>query len=264
MSRGSVLVACPTYAGKEYSLEAWKAGYEALVYDEPKFAYQVDNTAAGTGYFERLKDLGISATHIAPWPDWDRTFKRCWELIAERARDLDCYWVLSMEADNVVAPEGLQIMVDMALAGNCHLVTHSYPMHRSAAEASGVDPDTFYYNELGCMLMSRRLLERALHEFDEYGQMVIALEATNDRYMGGRIKLTQRFTVEHLDGYHMAFQNLAPSEYPGLIYPVDKMPDDTGTQLPPSLRVEFVPAPETVAPADTGTVLPPSLREEVA
>lgn len=236
--QGAVLVACPTYAGKEYSLRAWWNGYKAMAY-EPRYAYQVDNTAVSMAYFERLKDLGISATHVAPWPDWDRTFKRCWELILERAIDLDCYWVLSMEADNVVAPEGLGIMVDLALAGNCHLVSHSYPMHASAAKAAGVDPEIFYYNELGCMLMSTRLLRRALDEFDEYGHVVIAIEATNDRYMGGRIKLTRRFEVQHLDGYEMSIPNLGPSEYPGLFYPVDKMPDDTGTALPPSIEEEI-------------------------
>jgi len=140
--RCRVLVACPTYAVKEYALDAWVAGSEAMTY-APRYAYQVDNTAVSEAYFERVKATGIDATHIVPWPDWDRTFKRCWELILERAQRLDCYWILSMEADNVVAPEGLGIMVDMALAGACHLVTHSYPQHRSAAEASGVDPEGF-------------------------------------------------------------------------------------------------------------------------
>lgn len=236
---GRVLVACPTYAGKEYALTAWVEAYQALTY-EPRFAYQVDNTRVSFAYHERLKAAGISTTHLTPWPDWDRTFKKCWELILARARELDCYWVFSVEADNTPAPESLQIMVDMALAGNCHLVTHSYPMHASSARASGVPEDSFYYNELGCMLMSTSLLQRAIDEYDEYGQMVIAIEATNDRYMGGRIKLTQRFTVGHLDGYEMAFQNLGPSEYPGLIYPVDTMPPDTGTVLPPSLQEELV------------------------
>lgn len=235
---GSVLVACPTYAGKEYALEAWKAGFDALTY-EPRYAYQVDNTSVSTAYFERIKDVGISASHLTPWPDWDRTFKRCWDVILDRARELDCYWVYSVEADNVPAPESLGLMIDLALAGNCHLVTHSYPMHASAARAAGAKEDEFYYNELGCMLMSRRLLERALDEYDEYGQMVIAIEATNDRYMGGRIKLTRRFEVQHLDGYEMAFANLGASEYPGLMYPVDRMPPDTGTILPPSLEEEF-------------------------
>ena len=234
--KGSVLVACPTYAGKEYALDRWVASARSLVYPEPIHFYQVDNTAVSLAYFERIKATGIDASHLDPWPDWDRTFKRCWELILERARALDCYWVLSMEADNLVAPEGLELMVDLALAGGCHLVSHSYPMHKSAAEASGVDPETFYYDELGCMLMTRRLLERTIDEFDEYGQMVVAIEATNQRYMGGRIKLTRRFQVDHLDGYQMAFQNLGPSEYPGLIYPVENMPADTGSVLPPSLE----------------------------
>jgi hypothetical protein len=238
--KGTVLVACPNYAGKEYSLDAWIAGFHALDYAD-KHAYMVDNTAPSMAFYELIVSKGIEASHLTPWPDWDRTFKRCWELILQRAQEVDAYWVLSMEADNVVAPEGLALMVEMALAGNCHLVTHSYPMHKSAAEASGVDPETFYYNELGCMLMSRRLLERTMDEYDEYGQMVVAIEATNERYMGGRIKLTRRFEVQHLDGYEMAFQNLGPSEYPGLMYPAERMPPDTGSVLPPSLRQE-VPA----------------------
>ena len=238
MGRGRVLVACPSYAGKEYSLDAWVAGVRAMVYDDDLSAYQVDNTATSLAYFERIKATGIEASHLTPWPDWDRTFLACWRAILERAQELDAYWVLSMEADNVIAPEGLGIMVDMALAGNCHLVTHSYPMHKSAAEASGADPETFFYNELGCMLMTRQLLARALDEYDEFGQMVVAIEATNERYMGGRIKLTRRFVVQHLDGYEMAFQNLGPSEYPGLMYPVANMPADTGTVLPPSLMEE--------------------------
>jgi hypothetical protein len=232
---GRVLVACPTYAGKEYALDAWVAGARALQYDGDVSAYQVDNTAVSLAYFERIKRTGIEATHLTPWPDWDRTFLACWRAILARAQELDAYWILSMEADNVIAPEGLAIMVDMALAGACHLVTHSYPMHKSAAEASGADPELFYYNEFGCALMSRSLLARALDEFDEYGQMWIAVAATNERYMGGYIKLTRRFEVQHLDGYEMSIPNLGPSEYPGLMYPVDRMPVDTGTVLPPSL-----------------------------
>ncbi len=241
---GRVLVACPTYAGKEYALDAWVAGFAALEYPD-KFAYQVDNTNRSLDpelrYFDRIRATGIDATHMDPWPDWDRTFRRCWGLILEHAQALGAYWVLSMEADNVVAPEGLGVMVDLALAGAAHLVTHSYPMHASAAAASGKDPGTFYYNELGCALMSRSLLARALDEYDEYGQMVIALWATNDRYMGGHLKLTRRFGVQHLDGYEMAVPNLGPSEIPGLFYPADRMPEDTGTALPPSLR-EATPA----------------------
>jgi hypothetical protein len=236
--RGRALVSCPTFAGKEYAVEAWKAGYDALTY-EPRHAYMVDNTRVSQAYFRRLQDLGIPCDHLQPWPDWDRTFRRCWEMILERAEALDCYWVFSVEADNVPAPESLQRMVDLALAANVHLVSHAYPMHATAARASGVPEDSFYYNELGCMLMTTSLLRRTMAEFDEYGQMVVAIEATNQRYMGGRIVLSQLFEVKHLDGYEMSFANLGPSEYPGLMYPVDKMPADIGTVLPPSLQEEL-------------------------
>lgn len=232
---GAVLMACPTYAGKEYCLDAWVRGYDLLDY-EPKYAYQVDNTRGTQNYFQRIKRTGILCTHIDPWKDWDRTFRRCWELILERAKKLNCYWVYSVEADNVPAPESLRIMVDIALMGAIHLVTHVYPMHETAAKASGLKGNEFYYNELGCMLMTTSLLERAVKEFEEYGNIAMAIFATCDRYMGGSCKLTNRFKVAHLDGYHQSYQNLAPSEMPGLMIPTPQMPEDYGSELPPSLR----------------------------
>jgi hypothetical protein len=108
-------------------------------------------------------------------------------------------------------------------------------MHKTAAKASGIPEDSWYYNELGCMLMSRSLLERAIEEFEEWGNIAASIFQTNERYVGGYAKLTNRFEVKHLDGYEMSFANLGPSEIPGLIMPTPKMPDDYGTQLPPSL-----------------------------
>lgn len=235
--KGRVLVACPTYAGKEYCIDAWIKMFKDLKYED-KYAYQVDNTRVSLAYFDLLKEKGVDVTHLTPWPDWDRTFKRCWELILERAQALDCYWIYSVEADNIPAPESLEIMVNIALYGKIHLVTHAYPVHKSAAEASGVPENSFYYHELGCMLLSRSLLERALDEFEEYGQIVQAIFATTDRYHGGYCRLTNAFKCDHLDGYEMAFQNLTPSEIPGLFYPTEKMPENIGTIMPPSLKEE--------------------------
>ncbi len=235
MKLGKVLVACPTYAGKEYSLDRWIEGFKALTYEE-KFAYQVDNTRISPAYYELLKSKGIDCTHLIPWPDWDRTFFYCWKLILKRAQELDCYWVYSVEADNVPAPESLKTMVELALVGKVHLVTHAYPIHKSAAEASGVPENSAYYHELGCMLMSRSLLERVIEEYEEYGQIVSAIFGTADRYHGGYMKLTAAFKVEHLDGYEMAIPNLGPSEILGLSYPTEKMPERIGTELPPCLK----------------------------
>jgi len=233
--KGKALVSCPSYAGKQYCLDAWIDAYNALTYPD-KQAYQVDNTRVSMAYFELLRSKGIDCSHLQPWPDWDRSFFKCWELILKRAQDLDCYWVYSVEADNIPAPESLEIMIDMALYGNCHLVTHAYPIHASAAKASGIPENSWYYHELGCMLMTRSLLERAINEFEEFGNIVSAIYSLNERYMGGYIKLTNRFKVGHLDGYEMSFQNLGPSEIPGLICPTPEMPADYGTQLPPCLE----------------------------
>lgn len=233
--RGKVLMACPTYAGKEYALKEWIKAYKALTYSN-KVAYQIDNTRVSDGYYKLLKKQGIDVSRLEPWPDWDRTFLECWKQMLKRAQELDCYWVYSVEADNIPAPESLDIMVDVALLGNLHLVTHAYPMHKTAAEASGIPEDSWYYHELGCMLMSRQLLERAIQEFDEYGNIAQAIFNTNERYMGGYAKLTNRFEVGHLDGYEMSFDNLTPSLKPGLIMPTPEMPKDYGTELPPSLK----------------------------
>ena len=146
-------MACPTYCGKEYALDAWIAAFHSFNYPG-SWMYQVDNTMHTKAYFETLVEKGIKATHLEPWTDSDmeKTFHRCWELILEEAERENAYWVYSVEADNVPAPESLNMMVDVALYGKIHLVTHDYPMHQSAVEASGMRGDEFYYTELGCML----------------------------------------------------------------------------------------------------------------
>jgi hypothetical protein len=75
-----------------------------------------------------------------------------------------------------------------------------------------------------------------MDEFEEYGTVVGSIFNVCDRYHGGYMKLTNKFKVGHLDGYEMSFENLGPSEIPGLIMPTPSMPADYGTQLPPSLR----------------------------
>ena len=182
--QGSVLVAAPTYAGKEYALERWVGAYRALTY-EPRGVYMVDNTRCrppcsgrdgepcrSEGYYRRLVREGITASRLIPLEGFPETFHRCWELIHEYAVANGYYWVYSVEADNIVAPESLQVMVDIALYANIHLVTHTYPLHASAAAASGVDPGSFKYDEMGCMLMSTKLLGKALAEYDAYGNII--------------------------------------------------------------------------------------------
>ena len=206
----------------------------------------VDNTIYGTEYFDTLRERGMRCSHVVPWTDatMEKTFHRCWELILEEAERQDCYWVYSVEADNVPAPESLQTMVDIALYGKIHLVTHDYPMHKSAADASGLSMDSYYYTELGCMLMTRQLLERALLIYDEFNSIPLAIWSACDRFHGGWCKLTNAFEVRHEDGYEFEFSQFAnrPDGDPGFC-PTPKVPDDYGTKIPPSLKdvISYVP-----------------------
>ena len=199
----------------------------------------VDNTFVGTQYFETLQAKGLKCSHVVPWQDatMEKTFHRCWELIFEEAEREDAYWVMSVEADNVPAPEALQTMIDIALYGKIHLVTQDYPMHKSAVDASGMRGDEFYYTELGCMLMTRSLLERALLIYEEHHNIPMSIFTACDRFHGGWCKLTNAFTVEHLDGYEMEFNQFAsaPDGEEGFC-PTPVVPSDYGTVIPPSLE----------------------------
>lgn len=234
--QGSVLVACPTYAGKEYALDSYLAAYAALTY-EPRDLYMVDNTGAGTGYFETLKARGVRCAHLFPYPDFEPTFRHAWRLIHEEAVRTGAYWVYSVEADNIVSPESLQIMVDIALYANIHLVTHTYPMHATAAEASGIPLDSFKYDEMGCLLVSTKLLGKALAEYDDYGSIPLAIFSSAQKWQGGRCTLTERFEVRHLDGYEMEFWQFNRPDPEKTFCPTPVTPADYGTVIPPSLLV---------------------------
>jgi hypothetical protein len=233
------LVAAPTYAGKQYALDEWIAGFNALTY-EPKFAFMVDNTAVSHAYLKTIQSKGIKAIHLQPWIDkpFEYTFHRCWELICEEAKAQGAFWVYSVEADNVPAPESLEKMVSIARYGNVHLVTHDYPLHQTAAAASGMKGDEYYYTEFGCMLMTTQLLERALENFAEFKSVALAIFNSNIRYRGGHARLTHTFDVQHLDGFDMEYpQGFADLPDDSLaVCPVPYVPTDFATKLPPSLE----------------------------
>ena len=239
-----VLAACPTYAGKQPCLQKWYDGLKAQTYENLQM-FQVDNTVFGTQYLKVMQDMGIPSIHLQPWHDKpfeQHTFRRCWELILDHAREIGADWVLSVEADNVPGPEACEIMLKVATIGRVHLVTHGYPMHESAALASGRSMGDFFYDELGCMLLSTDLLAEALEHYDEYHKLSVAIYAMAERRRAGYCRLTVAFDVKHLD-------DSWPTEYPQ--YPAELDPDD------PS----FCPTP--VPPDNFGTEIPPCLQPGV-
>jgi len=236
-----VQVSCPTYAGKEPVLKEWWEGLKAQTYTNWQ-AFCVDNTPRteafpGTPYLAVLQGMGIPSIHIQPWLDKpleQTTFKRCWELILERALKDGATWIWSVEADNVPAPEALDKMLDIASFAHVHLVTHDYPLHKSAAEASGMRGDEFYYTELGCMLLSTQLLEGAFRVYEHKLSSAIFLAA--ERYRAGWCRMSDLFEVKHLDSYETEFVITDAWDPEDKSFcPTPSVPDTFGSKLPDCL-----------------------------
>jgi hypothetical protein len=239
-----VLAACPSYAGKEPVLKQWYEGLKAQTYENLQL-FLVDNTVFGTQFLKVVQDMGIPSIHLQPWTDKpfeQHTFKRCWELIIDHAREIGADWVFSVEADNVPAPEALDKMLEIATFAQVHLVTADYPMHESAAKASGKNMEEFFYAELGCMLVSTDLLESAMSHYDFYHKLSVAIFGTAAMRRAGWCRLTTLFEVKHLD-------DAWPTEYPQ--YPDELDPDDPA----------FCPTP--VPPDNFGTEIPSCLKKDL-
>jgi hypothetical protein len=250
---GAVLVACVTFAGKEPCLDLWLEAYRNLDY-ENKHLFVVDNTGISDGYLKTLREKGIDSTRIYPSPKFEETYRRGWELILHKAKELDCYWVYSIEADNIVGPESLKSMLTWAMIGNgkegeeriggvdqnVHIVTHGYPMHESTVKASGVDPNSYRYQEMGCMLMTTQLLELAMAEWGQYRNIPYSIMSTNKKYNGKHIYLDYQFEVQHLDTFETEWWQFEPMEekLPDgsvLVCPAPAIPPEYGTKKPKSI-----------------------------
>jgi hypothetical protein len=158
----SVLVACPTALVKDYALDAYLAGFEALEYDN-RDLLMVDTTDDEGEYASKLLAMGVNVVHIDP----DReggglyaTIDRAWEVILKKGSAYD--YVLSLESDTVIAPEGLTQMVAIANMFRAVVVRHAY-MHR---KVSGYAPN------LGILLLRRDAIGPILDRKDENGVYV--------------------------------------------------------------------------------------------
>jgi hypothetical protein len=241
-----VLVAAPSYAGKEYAADRWIEAYEALTY-EPRGALIVDNTRGSDGYSKMLVDKGIRAIHVNPLLTFDATFHRCWQLIHQEAVIEGFDWVFSVEADNIVPPESLSKLMEVAQVGQFEVVTHVYPMHLLDQARHGRTPwmnrHRFVYNELGCCLMSTRLLGLGLADTSRYVNFTAALFQSASKYLTGWATVCKLFDgeMEHLDGYEMEYsQFFVHSEDDGRWNPYQDVElPDYNTVIPPSVAEDY-------------------------
>lgn len=128
IEQDNVLVACPTYKGKSYSLEAYISAYNNFTYPH-KGLFMVDNTGDGMKYFEHLKSLKVPCDYVPPDKTWQKTFAMCWKRITREAKDKGYRWVASIEADNICPPLTLDALLNVAGFTRSVHVAHSYLWH---------------------------------------------------------------------------------------------------------------------------------------
>jgi hypothetical protein len=155
-----VLVAAPTYRGKDYAFERYMAAYEAFTWPERSLLL-VDNTRGDEGaYVARLAEAGVpKIAHVDPTYDFEETFTLCWKEILRVAQVEGWKFVLALETDVIGPPMLLDALLN--IAGYCHapFVTVTYPYHDGRFKE--------YYQGLGCLLMTTQLLEAAMKKCEE-------------------------------------------------------------------------------------------------
>jgi hypothetical protein len=191
-SEDRTLVACPTYSGLDYALDEYLAAYDAMVWPE-RGLMMVDNTRDDGEYARsiqrRFEGPRRHLRHVDPFPTWEATFKRCWDMIAAHAHFNGYRWVLSLEADVIVPPLALDALLNVAAVTNAPFVTHLYPFHNGRP---------VMYEGLGCTLMHLDFLDYAL---EVRYRTVPAVEGAvyASAQSTSRVTLRDLFDVRHLD-----------------------------------------------------------------
>ena len=136
----TILVAAPTYEGKDYARANYLACYEAFTYPDKRL-FLVDNTPGTLAYARKLRGLGVECEHVEPLPDFWDTMELCWRAIVCRAHELDCEYIASIEADVLCPPQTLEVLLEHV--DHHGLVSHGVP-----------ECDAFHFPSwcLGCVL----------------------------------------------------------------------------------------------------------------
>lgn len=204
-----VLVACPTYRGKAYALEAFVNAYNNFTFPH-RGLYMVDNTGDSWEYFEHLKRLGVPCDYEPPERDWQKTFARCWKRIWMRARNLGYQWVASIEQDVIAPPLTLDILLNVAGYTKAMHVAHSYPWHKHQSE-HGV------LIGLGCNLIHVELLTAI---FEQEKWLTDALESETYAYPQFKgitmLEIHHLIDLKHLDGTESEFYQFDREQAPEL------------------------------------------------
>ena len=193
--RHNVLVAAPTYIGKDYALDEYLSAYNHFVWDD-RALMLVDNTRDNGEYAAHLRELHVPIVkREEPTRDFEETFSRCWRRILEEAQRGEWTWILSLESDVIGPPLLLDTLLNAAIYCQAPFVTHCYPYHDSRRY-------TEYYQGLGCVLMTTELLAKAfeLHDDPDSPAHGIIEGAVYEVAKGNtHISFAQLLPMRHLD-----------------------------------------------------------------
>jgi hypothetical protein len=185
----SVLIACPTYAGKRYAIVEFMEAYEAFEYPNRDMLL-VDNTGDGGEYAKWLeREFHVGVQHIEPLLDFEDTFSACWKLITDYAVEHMYGWVLSLEQDVIGPPLLVDTLLNAATYVGAPFVTHTYPYH---------DDKPGFYQGMGCTLMSTPLLVEAMKRNEDFGIVEGAVYEVAKNH--SHISLHELLPLTHLDG----------------------------------------------------------------
>jgi hypothetical protein len=206
----------------------------------------VDNTRGSDGFVKMIIESGIRGVHMNPLLDFESTFHRCWQIIHSEAVIEGYDWVFSVEADTIVPPESLELMMSVCKTAKLEILTHTYPMHlldqAKNGRTSEMNPGRFVYNELGCCLMSTRLLGLGLAEYGQVKNFTDGLFKCSAKYLTGWGTMTHAFDVVHLDDYEMEYQQFishSTDAADGRWCPIDGKVDNYAVELPSSVAEDY-------------------------
>lgn len=112
-----LLIATPTYKGKDYAFGAYEEALEASVMAWAKFtegsAYRVlvDTTDDDGSYFKYLSGMTGATVRLEPSPTFTETMLRYYRLVYDRAQEYGADRILSVESDIVVYPRAVELMM---------------------------------------------------------------------------------------------------------------------------------------------------------
>lgn len=175
-----VLVACPTYVGKEYAMKRWLENVQNFNYPRDCYdVFLVDNSQS-TAMYDRWKDK-VNMFYIKGNDQLlMRNVTTSMEKIRRHFINGKYDWWANIEIDVIPSKDCLQLLIDEAKAGKgWDLVSHAYPAR---------DKEHIDHQGVGCCIISRFLAGAIRYD--------IAGDVSPDGWLWGKVRKRTEFKMK--------------------------------------------------------------------